>query len=122
MSVVMLYFDDSIKRLMQSLLELEGYTLMGARDPAEAFRLIEANADPCILFTDNFKINPVVRKALKTLQAMSTLRQRVWVIGLDIESPISAQFLADGLLDDFLAMPFTPDDLIKAFESATDKL
>lgn len=83
-ALVILNYDTSIAKLLQVVLELEGYRFTVARDPAEALRLIEENAVPCVVLADNLKVNPAGRDALSTLRATPALQALVRVIGLDV--------------------------------------
>lgn len=121
MRIVILSFEPSIARLLQVVLELEGYRFTVTRDPAEALRMIEESAEPCIVLTDNLKVNPAGSEALSTLRASPALRARVRVIGLDVES-VRQMELGWDILDYFVSMPFTAMTLLDSIEANASKL
>lgn len=83
--------------------------------------MIEENAEPCVVLTDNLKVNPTGREALSTLRASPALRARVRVIGLDVES-VRQMELGWDILDDFVSMPFTAMTLLDSIEANASKL
>ena len=68
MNIIMLYQNDSIERLVMEVLGWEGYAATSTEDPVEMLRMIEESAVPCVVLTDNLKVNPAARDALATLR------------------------------------------------------
>lgn len=116
MNITMLYQNDSIKRLVTEVLGWEDYTVTSTPDPAEALRVIEESAEPCLILTDNLKVNPVAHEALARLRANPELRKWVRVIGIDVDS-VRQMELDLGILDDIIAMPFTVTTLLDSIEA-----
>lgn len=116
MNVIVLYQNDSIERLVRSLLEMDGYTVTSTDDPAEALRLIEASAGPLVIMADNLKVNPAGVEALRSLRANPELGKRVRVIDFDIAS-VREMELSWGILDDFVDMGFTSETLLESIEA-----
>lgn len=119
MRIVMLYFADSLERLMRFAFESDGFEFISTRDPDEALRELEASATPCVLLTDNYKVNvfsPIIRDALTRLRANPALQGKVWVIGMDTPNPTTQVLLDAGLLDEWLRMPCQPDDIFALFD------
>lgn len=118
MNVVILSFEASLEPVFRMILECAGYDFATTTQPDEAFHALESSDGSCILVTDNVKVNPVIYSALTALNAQTDLRQRVRVIGVDTPTVVSEQYLAAGLLDAFIAMPFSPADVIDAITAS----
>ncbi len=110
MSILMLYLEGSIQRLLQPSLEAEGYTVMATQSANETLRAIEDNSDIDMLLADNFRVNPEAQQAFALLSQHPVLRQRVLVVGLSaITTPDAQQWITDGLIDIHVPLPFTLD-------------
>ena len=121
MNILVLYQNDSIERLLKDVLELDGYAVTTTGDPAEALRMIEASAQPLIVVADNLKVNPAGVEALTRLRAHPALRQRIRVIGFDIES-VREMEMSWGILDDFAAMDSLSMALLDSIEANVAQL
>jgi hypothetical protein len=120
MRSVMLYLDESIERYVRELTKVVGYPFTSTHNPAEAFRAIEAGDTECVVLTDNFTVNPVIHDALTTLRDNPALHDMAWVIGPDVQNPLTQVFLDQGLLDDYLLTPFTIEEFLAVMDRAFD--
>ena len=96
-------------------MEIDDYTSIATRSFAEALSIIENSSDSYLLFTDNLQVNPEVRNALASLRDRPELRQRVWIVGLAVFN--NTAWITDGLIDEYLPMPFTVDQLFDIVEA-----
>lgn len=120
-NILLFWFDPSIRWILQEILPLEGYAVMATHDPAELLRVIEQSAEPCLILTDNLKVNPAGVEALRRLRANPELGKRVRVIGFDIDSVRELE-LSWGILDDFVAMGVRDLTLPDTIEAHMDAL
>lgn len=120
MRVLFLYLEESVRHMVQLVLEAEGYTIVATRSAAEAIRIIEDSTNQYVLLTDNFSVNSESLGALTTLCQHPELRQRVTVIGVSARSDVmSTSWMTGRLLDDHLMMPYTYDQLLAIIERYT---
>lgn len=122
MRIVMLYLDEPIQRFIRELSEVEGHSFTSTTDPLEALRAIEVDDTECVLLTDNFHVNSVIRDALTTLRDNPALHDMTWVIGLNSWKPLTQEFLDQGLLDDYLPMPFKNEEYLAAIDRAFEEI
>jgi hypothetical protein len=120
MQIVMLYFEDSLERIMRFAFESDGFAFTSTMDPDEALRALEASATPCVLLTDNYPVNPIISDALTRLRANPALAGKVWVIGLGAPVVNPLFFMDPGLVDEWFRTPWKPDDLFALFDRIRD--
>lgn len=121
MSIVILEFEPTIQQMLQMILEVEGYTVTSSQAAAEAMRAIEAAGESCVLFADNFHVNPEAQQAFTMLRDRPQLRQRVWVVGMVVFPEPARQLIANGLMDEHLGMPFTVDQVLAIVTAHTSR-
>ena len=120
-TILLFWFESSIKRFLEEILPLDGYTVTAIHDPTEALRLIEASAGPLVVLADNLKVNPGGVEALRNLRANPTLSKRVRVIGFDIDSAEQME-LDSGAIDAFVPMRDRGRMMFGAIEKFMDEL
>ena len=114
MRVLFVYFEESLKQLFHMALELEGYTITSTQSAAEAIRLLEENPNESfVLFADNTVFNEEAIHVFERLRTSPEVRRHVRAIGWNaMQDRDYLQKHADGMLDDFLPMPFTFGQLL----------
>jgi DNA-binding NtrC family response regulator len=114
MQVLFIFYEDSLKQLFHMIVESEGHTVISTQSAAEAIRLLEENPnEPFLLFADNTVFNEEAMCVFAMLRTSPGVRCRVRIIGWNaMRDRDYLQERADGMLDDFLSMPFTGDQLL----------
>lgn len=117
-TIVILYFETSIRDILRHVLEMEDYHVQTTIDPDKALALLDASA--CgVLLADNYTVSPYARRALPALKEQHDLRARVRVIGLTAHTGEDVeQTVTSGLIDAILPLPFLPEQLLAMVQGA----
>jgi hypothetical protein len=86
MNFLILYYELSIGRLLQMVLEAEESIVTTTQHAAEAIRAIEDTSDSYLLVADNFYLNPEAQQAFTMLHNCPDLRSRVTIVGVSAMS------------------------------------
>lgn len=104
--------DDSMKAVLGTLLEIEGYKVVLAPDRRPMDEILQAvrNARPDVILIDVYLRQVSGFDIIKELRADSELASTRMVMssGMDVRE----QCLAAGA-DDFILKPYMPDELLK---------
>jgi DNA-binding NtrC family response regulator len=120
MVVLICAFDQSLRRPLQAVLEMEGYTVTVVQRAADAIRYLERSASSFLLLADNIALNTAAEAVFRTLGERRVLRKRVRVIVVDVsarQAAIESRF--HGIIDDFLLLPFDMEHVLGCIESNT---
>jgi DNA-binding NtrC family response regulator len=98
---------------------LDGYTITSTKNADETIRILEEYSDESfLLFADNTIFNAEAMRVFAMVRSSPAVRRRVRIIGWNgLRDLDYLQERADGMLDDFLPMPFTLDQLLSCIAS-----
>ncbi|MGQ0563115.1 MAG: response regulator [Gemmatimonadota bacterium] len=99
--------DAAVRRLLQRTLERAGFTVIAARDAAEAIELLSADPAPDMVITD------MLLPGMTGAELLAAAREMVPQIKTMLISGYSSEDLALPPEHAFLEKPFTPDALIE---------
>ncbi len=123
MKILILYFEPSVRQMLQMVLEIEDYTVIATQSASEAVDAIENTSDSYLLFADNFHLNPEAQQAFTVLHDRPDLRIRVKIVGVSATSQGARQWITDNLIDEHLEVPFNLDQVLHIVEAhASDPL
>jgi CheY-like chemotaxis protein len=122
-SALVLYLEQNIAALINYALELMGYRTRLTPSAAEALSILDGDDRRYLVFMDNFHLLEEPQLFLAELQARPELRRRVRVVGVTpFALPIEWLSAPFDQIDDFLAMPFTAEELFEKIEAVSATL
>lgn len=102
LTIVLLWFEQSLYRFFTEILALEGYPTIGVRTAEEALSLCERDGYRCVVLIDNYHVNDQATTFAKTVFARPDLHARVKIVGL-----AAARWEDLVELDAYIRLPFT---------------
>ncbi len=115
--VLFLAYETSIGRLVTEVLPEEGYSALLIHTEAEASSLLEDNESYYIVLMDNLHVQPEGRRFLTQLRQNPSLRARVKTVSMAACANDWLRQDFGDVLDAYLGLPFTLDQLLKTLES-----
>lgn len=124
MNILILYLEPNLQQMVQEVLEREGYTVTAVQQASEAIHILEEYSDaPFLLLADNIHMNAQALEFLQMLAERPELRRRVRVIAETAVTNLDhLRDVSGNLIDDFLMLPFSVDQLIACIETNAAKL
>ncbi len=119
MNVLILFYEVSMKGLLQSIVESEEHTVRATPFASEALQAIAetiASGEPTLLLADNFHLNPEATDAFTLLREQPPLRRHIKIIGVSAVGGPS-KWIVNDLIDDHLSLPFSSDQLIALLDA-----
>jgi CheY-like chemotaxis protein len=112
-TVVVVDDDESIREAMLDLLALEGYTVLSARDGAEALQVLAAAPRPCVAVVD------LVMPKVDGWRLVETIASEAGLRGIGVVCCTAGRSDAPPGCSSLLRKPFAPESLVVAVEQAS---
>ena len=122
MQILFVNHEESLRQLFHMAVASEGFTITSTQSAAEAIGILEGSLDESfLLFADNTIFNVEAIRVFAMLRASPEVRRRVRIIGWNVfHDRDYLQERAEGMLDDFLSMPFNADQLLGCIATNAD--
>ena len=118
-TILLVEDEETVRRLAQRALSVNGYTVLGAGSGDEALKILERRGAPVdLLITDVVMPGMSGRELARKIAAMNLARRTLFVSGYTDEAIVHHGILEPGLA--FLNKPFTPDALLRKLREVLD--
>jgi CheY-like chemotaxis protein len=124
MRVLFVNYEVSLGVYLHPMVESEGHTITTTRSAAKAIRILDENRhEAFLLFADNTLFNAEAMCVFAMVREHPAVRRRMRIIGWNaLHDRDSLQERADGMLDDFLPMPFNVQQLLNCIAANAAQL
>jgi len=118
-TVLLVDDDDSIRRVVERVLVLQGYTVLTAASGPEALAVLERHGRPVdLLLTDVVMRGMSGRELARTIAVKDMARRTLFISGYTDDAIVAHGVLEAGL--SFMYKPFLPDTLLQKLREVLD--